>query len=78
MLKAINDALHNGVLALTEQSVGSATGEFCAIKTASYFAMENTQLKTNTDLERGAEQNERTITDQAAKMESLRNTNQAR
>ena len=44
VLKSTNDALHTRILALTEQSAGTATGEYVAIKTASDLAVENTQF----------------------------------
>ncbi len=78
MLKSTNDALHTRILALTEQSSGAATGEYVAIKTASDLVIQNTQLENKVAvLERSAEENERTIRDQAADLESLRNTIQA-
>ena len=78
MLKTTNDALHTRILALTEQSSGAATGEYVAITTASSLTVENTQLKNKVAvLERSAEDNERTLREQAAELESLKNTIQA-
>ena len=78
VLRSTNDALHTRILALTEQSAGAATGHFEALKTASDFVIKNAQLENKVAvLERSAEENERTIRDQAAESESLRNTVQA-
>jgi hypothetical protein len=78
VLKATNDALHTRILALTEQSTGAATGEYVAITTASSLTVENTQLKNKVAvLERSAEDNERTLREQAAELESLKSTVQS-
>jgi chromosome segregation ATPase len=78
VLKSTNDAVHTRILALTEQSSGAATGEYVAITTASSLTVENTQLKNKVAvLERSAEDNERTLREQAAELESLKNTIQA-
>ena len=78
VLKATNDALHTRILALTEQSTGAATGEYVAITTASSLTVENTQLKNKVAvLEHSAEENERTIREQASELESLKSTVQA-
>ena len=78
VLKSTNDALHTRILALTEQSSGAATGEYVAITTASSLTVENTQLKNKVAvLEHSAEENERTIREQASELESLKSTVQA-
>ena len=78
VLKSTNDALHTRILALTEQSTGAATGEYVAITTASSLTVENTQLKNKVAvLEHSAEENERTIREQASELESLKSTVQS-
>jgi tRNA U34 5-methylaminomethyl-2-thiouridine-forming methyltransferase MnmC len=45
VLKATNEALHQRICQLLEQSAGSATGHLIAAETAASFVVENQQLK---------------------------------
>ncbi len=72
VLKATNEALHTRVVALCEQLAGSVTGAYKAHKTASDFVVQNSQLVNKVPAL------QRTIVDQAAEVESLKNNIQFR
>ena len=75
-LQQTNADLHTRLVNLCEQSCGAATGQLLATQAAADFVVETQHLKNKVaSLEKVAGQSQLTIADQAADLESLRQTN---